>query len=241
MEEIKMYHRFWFFNLKTWIFETKDIQTFNLWLENDTNSFLSVEYLTETKFKCSSTCESLPMFSIHQNVPCLHYSSSTTSLLHWSTKEPSSSFGPESTHYRTSKYNLVLLRIKMSLADEEEVNSNWGSQYLMMMKVHILIIMLPRMLFRKALTVASWQLTALELPLIFGRRWELACWQPVIVVYAVYAAKAHNSLVCFAFGNVLIKNALRFDVNVRPLSPTPPLPIKRPFQVGERAHQPFNC
>ena len=103
MERFKMYHRFWFFNWKTWIFETKDIQTFNLWLENDTNSFLSVEYLTETKFKYSSTCESLPMFSIHQNVPCLHYSSSTTSLLHWSTKEPSSSFGPESTHYRTSK------------------------------------------------------------------------------------------------------------------------------------------
>ena len=106
---------------------------------------------------------------------------------------------------------LVLLRIKMSLADEE-VNSNWGSQYLMIM----------RMLFRKVLTVASWQLTALELPLMFGRRWELACWQPVIVVYAVYAAKAHNSLVCFAFSNVLIKNALRFDVNVRPLPPSPP-------------------
>ena len=124
------------------------------------------------------------------------------------------------------KHYLVLLRIKMSLADEE-VNSNWGSQYLMMMKGHILIIMLPRMLFRKALTVASWQLTALEVPLMFGRRWELACWQPVIVVYAVYAAKAHNSLVCFAFGNVLIKNAPRFDVNVHPLSPNPPLPVKR--------------
>ena len=77
------------------------------------------------------------------------------------------------------KHYLVFLRIKMSLADEE-VDSNWGSQYLMMMKVHILIIMFP--LFRKTLTVASWQLTALELPLMFGRRWELACWQPVIVV-----------------------------------------------------------
>ena len=133
------------------------------------------------------------------------------------------------------KHYLVFLRIKMSLADEE-VDSNWGSQYLMMMKVHILIIMFP--LFRKTLTVASWQLTALELPLMFGHRWELACWQLGVVVYAVYAA---NSLVCFVFGNVLIKNALIFGVNVRPLSPTPPLPVKRPFQVGERAHQPFNC
>ena len=96
-------HRFWFFNLKTWIFETKDIQTFNLWLENDTNSFLSVEYLTETKFKYSSTCESMPMFFIHQNVPSLHYSSSTTSLLHWSTREPSPFFVPESFHCRASK------------------------------------------------------------------------------------------------------------------------------------------
>ena len=119
------------------------------------------------------------------------------------------------------KHYLVFLRIKMSLADEE-VDSNWGSQYLMMMKVHILIIMFP--LFRKTLTVASWQLTALEVPLMFGRRWELACWQSVIIVYAVYAAKAHNPLVYFAFGNVLIKNALIFDVNVRPLSPTPPFP-----------------
>ena len=103
MGGIKMYHRFWFFNLKTWIFETKDIQTFNLWLENDTNSFLSVEYLTETKFKYSSTCESLPMFSIHQNVPSLHYSSSTTSLLHWSTREPSPFFVPQSFHCGASK------------------------------------------------------------------------------------------------------------------------------------------
>ena len=126
MEEIKMYHRFWFFNLKTWIFETKDIQTFNLWLENDTNSFLSVEYLTETKFKYSSTCESLPMFSIHQNVPCLHYSSSTTSLLHWSTKEPSPFFGPESTHSRTSK---TLPRIAenwlMKKSTQTEVLNTW--------------------------------------------------------------------------------------------------------------------
>ena len=126
MEGIKMYHLFWFFNSKTWIFEIKDIQTFNLWLENDTNSFLSVEYLTETKFKYSSTCESLPMFSIHQNVPCLHYSSSTTSLLHWSTKEPSSSFGPESTHYRTSK---TLPRIAenwlMKKSTQTEVLNTW--------------------------------------------------------------------------------------------------------------------
>ena len=127
-----MYHRFWFF--KTWIFETKDIQTFNLWLENDTNSFLSVEYLTETKFKYSSTCESLPMFSIHQNVPGLHYSSSTTSLLHWSTRELSSFFGPESTHDRTSKtlpriaenwhesgWWRSQLKLRFSILDDNEV------------------------------------------------------------------------------------------------------------------------
>ena len=65
-------------NKKRWIFETEDIQTFSLWLQNDMNSFPSVEYF-RTKFKYSATWESLPMFSINQNLPRLHYSSSTTS------------------------------------------------------------------------------------------------------------------------------------------------------------------